>query len=365
MDCDEVQRRTEVTASRQLKMRGCNERVASLIPDCVAYMSTFLFCHILAFVLSWRLTLAAIPLSVMFIVPALVFGKIMLDLVMKMIESYGIAGGIAEQAISSIRTVYSYVGENQTLTRFSSALQKTMEFGIKQGFAKGLMLGSMGVIYISWGFQAWVGTFLITNKGEKGGHVFVAGFNVLMGGLSILSALPNLTAITEATAAVTRLFEMIDRVPTIDSEDKKGKALSYVRGEIEFQDVYFCYPSRPDTPVLQGFNLTVPAGKSVGLVGGSGSGKSTVIQLFERFYDPVEGVILLDGHKTNRLQLKWLRSQIGLVNQEPVLFATSIKENILFGKEGASMENVISAAKAANAHDFIVKLPDGYETQVS
>eukprot|EP00256_Glycine_max_P055089 XP_014622109.1 putative multidrug resistance protein [Glycine max] len=227
------------------------------------------------------------------------------------------------------------------------------------------MLGSMGVIYISWGFQAWVGTFLITNKGEKGGHVFVAGFNVLMGGLSILSALPNLTAITEATAAVTRLFEMIDRVPTIDSEDKKGKALSYVRGEIEFQDVYFCYPSRPDTPVLQGFNLTVPAGKSVGLVGGSGSGKSTVIQLFERFYDPVEGVILLDGHKTNRLQLKWLRSQIGLVNQEPVLFATSIKENILFGKEGASMENVISAAKAANAHDFIVKLPDGYETQVS
>ncbi|WVZ03394.1 hypothetical protein V8G54_024200 [Vigna mungo] len=290
------------------------------IPDCLAYMSTFLFCHIFAFVLSWRLTLAAIPLSVMFIVPALVFGKVMLDLVMKMIESYGVAGGIAEQAISSIRTVYSYVGENQTLNRFSSALQKTLEFGIKQGFAKGLM--------------------------------------------SILSALPNLTAITEATAAVTRLLEMIDRVPTIDSEDKKGKALSYVRGEIEFKDIHFCYPSRPDTPVLQGFNLTVPAGKKVGLVGGSGSGKSTIIALLERFYDPVEGVILLDGHKTNRLQLKWLRSQFGLVNQEPVLFATSIKENILFGKEGASMESVITAAKAANAHDFIVKLPDGYETQV-
>lgn len=182
---------------------------------------------------------------------------------------------------------------------------------------------------------------------------------------SILSALPNLTAITEATAAVTRLLEMIDRVPTIDSEDKKGKALSYVRGEIEFKDIHFCYPSRPDTSVLQGFNLTVPAGKKVGLVGGSGSGKSTIIALLERFYDPVEGVILLDGHKINRLQLKWLRSQFGLVNQEPVLFATSIKENILFGKEGASMESVITAAKAANAHDFIVKLPDGYETQVS
>ncbi|CAJ2650454.1 unnamed protein product [Trifolium pratense] len=334
------------------------------IPDCLTYISAFLFCHIFAFVLSWRLALAAIPLSVMFIVPALVFGKMMLDVTMKMIESYGVAGSIAEQAISSIRTVFSYVGENQTLKRFSTALQKTMELGIKQGFAKGLMLGSMGVIYVSWGFQAWVGTFLISEKGEKGGHVFVAGFNILMGGLSILSALPNLTAIMEASAAVTRIFEMIDRVSTIDSEEKKGKALSHVRGEIEFKDIYFCYPSRPDSPVLQEFNLIIRAGKRIGLVGGSGSGKSTIIALLERFYDPVEGEILLDGHKINKLQLKWLRSNLGLVNQEPVLFATSIKENILFGKEGASMESVISAAKASNAHDFIVKLPDGYETQV-
>ncbi|XP_054795326.1 putative multidrug resistance protein isoform X1 [Prosopis cineraria] len=340
------------------------DALSEKIPNFLAGMSTFLFCHIFALVLSWRLTLAAIPLSVMFIVPALIFGKIMLDLAMKMIESYGVAGGIAEQAISSIRTVYSYVGENQTLNRFSNALEKTMELGIKQGFAKGLMLGSLGVIYISWGFQAWVGTYLITEKGEQGGHVFVAGFNVLMGGLSVLSALPHLTAITEATAAVTRLFEMIDRLPTIDSEDKKGKALSHVRGEIEFQDIYFCYPSRPDTPVLQGLNLRIPAGKRIGLVGGSGSGKSTIIALLERFYDPVEGEIRLDGHKINRLQLKWLRSQLGLVNQEPVLFATTIKDNILFGKEGASMESVITAAKAANAHDFVVKLPDGYETQV-
>lgn len=180
-----------------------------------------------------------------------------------------------------------------------------------------------------------------------------------------MGALPNLTAITEAKVAATRIFEMVDRTPAIDTDDKMGKALSYVRGEIEFRDVYFCYPSRPDTLVLQGLNLRVPAGKSVGLVGGSGSGKSTTIALLQRFYDPVEGEVLLDGHKIRRLHLKWLRSQMGLVNQEPVLFATSITENILFGKEGASMDDVISAAKAANAHDFITKLPDGYETQVS
>jgi len=177
--------------------------------------------------------------------------------------------------------------------------------------------------------------------------------------------LPNLTGITEATTAASRIFEMIDRVPSIDSEDKQGKALSYARGEIEFKDIYFSYPSRPEMLILQDFNLKVPAGKKVGLVGGSGSGKSTIIALLERFYDPIEGDILLDGYNKRKLQLKWLRSQLGLVNQEPVLFATSIKENILFGKEGASMDDVIIAAKAANAHDFIVKLPYGYETQVS
>ncbi|PQQ06980.1 hypothetical protein Pyn_36584 [Prunus yedoensis var. nudiflora] len=304
------------------------------IPDCLTYMSTFFFCHIFAFTLSWRLTLAAMPLSIMFIAPGLIFGKILMGLVMKGIEAYGIAGGFAEQAISSVQ-------------HFTSEVTK---LGIKVGLVKGLLMGSMGIIYIGWGFQAWVGTYLVTQKGEDGGHVFVAGFNVLMGGLSILSALPNLTAITEALAATTRILEMIDRVPSIDTETEKGR-------------LYHIYPSRPDTSVLQGLNLKVPAGKSVGLVGGSGSGKSTIIALLERFYDPIEGEILLDGHKIRRLQAKWLRSQMGLVNQEPVLFATSLKENILFGKEGASMEEVINAAKAANAHDFIVKLPDGYETQ--
>ncbi|KAJ7014896.1 hypothetical protein NC653_004253 [Populus alba x Populus x berolinensis] len=286
--------------------------ICDKIPNCLAYMSTFVFCLVTSYMLSWKLALAALPLTLMFIIPGLVFGKFMVDVIMKMVESYEVAGGIAEQAVSSIRT-------------------------------------------------AWLGTYLVT---EKGGSIFVAGINIIIGGLSVLGALPNLTSITEAMAASTRIFQMIDRTPSIDSDDKKGKALSFIRGEIQFQDIYFNYPSRLDTPILQGLNLTIPAGKTVGLVGGSGSGKSTVISLLQRFYDPDEGQILLDGHKVNMLQLKWWRSQMGLVNQEPVLFATSIKENILFGKEGASMDDVVNAAKDANAHDFITKLQDGYETQV-
>ncbi|KAG8365998.1 hypothetical protein BUALT_Bualt17G0030300 [Buddleja alternifolia] len=338
--------------------------IAEKIPNCLAELSAFIFGLVVAFMLSWRLALASLPCALCFMAPGLGFGKLMMNIGAKSKDAYEIAGGIVEQCISSIRTIYSYVGECQTLDRFSRALEESMKLGIKQGLAKGLMIGSMGMVFAAWAFESWAGSILVVERGESGGRVFIAAICVVLGGLSCMSALPNLSFIVEASAAATRIFEMIDRIPEIDSEDNKGKILSNVQGELEFREVYFSYPSRMDTPILQGLNLKVKAGKTVGLVGGSGSGKSTVIALLERFYDPIKGDILLDGNRIKRLKLKWLRSQMGLVNQEPILFATSIKENILFGKEDASMEMIINAAKNANAHDFIVKLPGGYETHV-
>ena len=158
---------------------------------------------------------------------------------------------------------------------------------------------------------------------------------------------------------------MILRVPKIDSESSAGDEVANVAGDVEFKNVEFCYPSRPETPIFVSFNLRVPAGRTVALVGGSGSGKSTVIALLERFYDPAAGEVTLDGVDIRRLRLKWLRAQMGLVSQEPALFATSIRENILFGKEDATEEEVVAAAKAANAHNFISQLPQGYDTQAS
>lgn len=160
-------------------------------------------------------------------------------------------------------------------------------------------------------------------------------------------------------------MEVINRVPKIDSDNMEGQILDNVNGDVEFKDVEFAYPSRPESIVLNKLSLKIPAGKTVALVGGSGSGKSTVVALLQRFYDPLGGEILVDGVAIDKLQLKWLRSQMGLVSQEPALFATSIKENILFGKEDAAMEEVIEAAKASNAHNFICQLPQGYDTQVS
>ena len=184
-------------------------------------------------------------------------------------------------------------------------------------------------------------------------------------GRSLGAGLSNVKYFSEANVAGERIMEMLKRVPKIDSENMKGEILEKVSGEVEFNHVEFVYPSRPESVILNDFCLKVPSGKTVALVGGSGSGKSTVVSLLQRFYDPIGGEILLDGVAIHKLQLKWLRSQMGLVSQEPALFATSIKENILFGREDATYEEIVNAAKASNAHNFISMLPQGYDTQVS
>lgn len=146
---------------------------------------------------------------------------------------------------------------------------------------------------------------------------------------------------------------------------KTGYKLSKLQGHIQFKDVCFSYPSRPDVAIFNNLNIDIPSSKIVALVGGSGSGKSTVISLIERFYEPLSGQILLDGNNIKELDLKWLRQQIGLVNQEPALFATSIRENILYGKDDATLEELKRAVKLSDAQSFINNLPERLETQVT
>jgi ATP-binding cassette subfamily B (MDR/TAP) protein 1 len=158
-------------------------------------------------------------------------------------------------------------------------------------------------------------------------------------------------------AAAFKMFETINRKPKIDAYDSNGRELNDIRGDIELRDVYFSYPARPEEQIFSGFSLSIPRGTTAALVGQSGSGKSTVLSLIERFYDPQAGEVLIDKINVKEFQLKWIRQKIGLVSQEPVLFTCSIKDNIAYGKAGATTEEIRAAAELANAAKFIDELP--------
>eukprot|EP01018_Ginkgo_biloba_P022709 Gb_36503 [translate_table: standard] len=334
------------------------------VPNFIMNTATFLSSYAAAFYLEWKLTLVGFPFVTFLIIPGILYGRILVGIARNMHAAYNMAGNVAEQALSSIRTVYSFVGEQKMIAKFSAALESCVKLGLKQGLVKGIAIGSNGVVFVTWAFLCWYGSRLVMYRGVSGGMIFAAGGSLLIGGLALGTALPNIKHFSEAFIAFCRILEMMERVPTIDSNDREAQILQNVSGEIEFKNVEFAYPSRPENTIFYNFCLTIPPSQRVALVGGSGAGKSTAIALLERFYDPVGGEILLDGVNIKTLQLKWLRDQMGLVSQEPALFATSIKENILFGKEGASMDQLIAAAKSANAHNFISNLPEGYDTLV-
>ncbi|KAM7487972.1 hypothetical protein LguiB_025456 [Lonicera macranthoides] len=169
----------------------------------------------------------------------------------------------------------------------------------------------------------------------------------------------------KAKSAAASIFALLDQKSNINSTNDSGTTLENVKGDIEFQGVSFKYPTRPDIEIFRDLCLAIPSGKTVALVGESGSGKSTVIYLLQRFYDLDSDLITLDGIEIQKLKLKWLRQQMGLVSQEPVLFNDTIQANIAYGKEcNATEAEILDAAKLANAHKFISGLQQGYETRV-
>ena len=193
----------------------------------------------------------------------------------------------------------------------------------------------------------------------------IAPLLVLTGAMVPLLKLGQLASLKSAIGAASRLFALFDQTPAIDSFSEAGQTPEAVAGEIEVRDVVFAYPTAPDHLVCNGYSLSVSAGQTVALCGASGSGKSTLVALLERFYDPQGGAILLDGVDLRDLNVRWLRAQLGLVGQEPVLFQGSVADNIRYGKAGASDADVEGAARLANAHGFITSsLADGYATQV-
>ncbi|PNT78029.1 hypothetical protein BRADI_1g72517v3 [Brachypodium distachyon] len=355
----------EVMQSISSDVAQIQEVMGDKMAGFVHHVFTFIFGYVVGFKTSWRITLAVLAVTPLMMACGLAYKAIYGGLTAKEEASYQRAGNVAQQAISSIRTVLSFVMEDRLADKYADWLQRSSPIGVKMGFAKGAGMGMIYLVtYSQWALALWYGAKLVAQGEIKGGDAIACFFGVMVGGRGLALSLSYSAQFAQGTAAAGRVFEIIDRAPEIDPYGTAGRALSSVRGRIEFKDVEFAYPSRPDSLILYNLNLTVPAAKMLALVGVSGGGKSTVFALIERFYDPTRGTITLDGQELGSLNLKWLRSQIGLVGQEPILFATSIIENVMMGKENATRQEAVAACTKANAHTFVLGLPDGYDTQV-
>ncbi|KAE8657242.1 ABC transporter B family member 19 [Hibiscus syriacus] len=326
------------------------------------YISRFIAGFSIGFARVWQISLVTLSIVPLIAVAGGFYAFVATGLIARVRNSYVKAGKIAEEAIGNVRTVQAFAGEERAVKSYKEALMKTYKYGRKAGLIKGLGMGSMHcVLFFSWALLVWFTSIVVHKNIANGGDSFTTMLNVVISGMQVLfSSSPDISAFIRARVAAYPIFEMIERNTT----SKTGYKLGKVEGHIEFKDVSFSYPSRPDVVIFNRFSLSIPAGKIVALVGGSGSGKSTVISLIERFYEPLAGEILLDGNNVRDLDLKWLRQQIGLVNQEPALFATTIRENILYGKDDATLQEIIHAAKLSEATAFINNLPDRYDTQV-
>lgn len=273
---------------------------------------------------------------------------------------------IAGEAVSNIRTVAAFNAQDKILSLFGKELHIPQQLSLQRSQSSGILFGlSQLALYGSEALILWYGAHLV-NKGLSTFSKVIKVFVVLViTANSVAETVSLAPEIIRGGEAVGSVFSILDRTTKIDPDDPEAEPVETLRGDIELRHVDFSYPSRPDVSVFKDFSLRIRAGRSQALVGASGSGKSSVISLIERFYDPNSGKVMIDGKDIRRMNLKSLRLKIGLVQQEPVLFATTIFENISYGKEGEVTEaEVIEAARAANVHGFVSALPNGYQTQV-
>ncbi|GMP95467.1 hypothetical protein CsSME_00044507 [Camellia sinensis var. sinensis] len=341
------------------------DAISEKVGNFIHYISRFIAGFTIGFIRVWQISLVTLSIVPLIAIAGGVYAFVATGLIARVRKSYVYAGEIAQEVIGNVRTVQAFAGEEKAVRSYRAALLDTYKYGRKAGLAKGLGLGTLHcVLFLSWSLLVWYTSIVVHKNIANGGDSFTTMLNVVISGLSLGQAAPDISAFIRAKTAAYPIFEMIERNTISKTSLKTSRKLVNHEGHIQFKDVCFSYPSRPDVMIFNKLCLDIPSGKIVALVGGSGSGKSTVISLIERFYEPISGQILLDGTNIRELDLQWLRQQIGLVNQEPALFATTIRENILYGKDDASPEEITRAVKLSEAITFINNLPDRLETQV-
>lgn len=327
-------------------------------------IATILGAIILMFFISWKLAVMVLAIAPAMILPLILTGKKIKRYSRDSQDRLADASARAGEAISAIQTVQAYTQETTERRIFGSDIEASFTAQRKRILLQSTLTAIMitialtGIIAIM-NFGAWS---VINNKMTGGdiGQFVVLAFLAIGGASSLTETFTNLL---RAAGAADRLVEILDEEPIITAPETPLD-LGKVRGEISFQSVGFAYPTRTETAALSDISFTVKPGETVALVGPSGAGKSTIFQLLLRFYDLQKGVISVDGIDIGALDPKTLRSHIGVVQQSAPLFSGSPTENIGYGRDGATQSEVVAAAKAAFAHDFISTLPQGYDTDL-
>lgn len=361
---------TRITADTNLVQDGISEKIALTLTA----VATFVTAFAIAFIKYWRLTLILTSTVFSIVTVMGVSASFMVKYNKNSLYSYALGGTVAEEVISSIRNAVAFGTQEKLARQYDIHLQEAAKWGLKLKFVLGFMIAAMMcILYLNYGLAFWQGSRYIVSGEIKVSSVITILLAIMIGAFSLSNVAPNTQAFGTSVAAAAKIYSTIDRISPLDPMSEVGEKLERVQGRVELVGIKHIYPSRPEVVVMQDVSLVVPAGKTTALVGASGSGKSTIVGLVERFYEPVGGQVLLDGHDISTLNLRWLRQQVSLVSQEPTLFSTTILGNIRHGLIGTKWENsdaetqkklIISAAKMANAHDFIIGLPEGYETNV-
>jgi len=319
---------------------------------------------VICFWYSWQLTLVILSVTPVILIVMFLQGTCMKVLTEQELSALAGAGSKAAEVLDNIRTVRSFVTEEAEIQNYSDKINVSYFVAKKRAWISGglgavsSMASDACILLALWYGGQMIFAGVITT-GDLISYMLFA-LQTVFAFQSLLSIFPQFM---EAIGASVRVFELLDRVPRVNYDG--GIIPPHgIEGRVTFDNVHFHYPSRPDAEVLDGVSCDVVPGKTMAIVGPSGSGKSTSISLISRFYDVDKGKVMIDGVDVRTYDPQWLRMQIGLVSQEPVLFAMSIEENIMYGSEGATMAQVQRAAKMANAHDFIMRIPDAYKAQV-
>ncbi|KAI1857591.1 uncharacterized protein JN550_013160 [Neoarthrinium moseri] len=361
---------TRITADTNLIQDGISEKVGLTLTAVATFISAF----VIGFVMYWKLTLILISTVVAIVLVMGTASSFMIKYNKHSIEAYALGGSVAEEVISSIRNAVAFGTQDRLAKQYDAHLARAEKFGFRVKALIGCMVaGMMLILYLNYGLSFWMGSTYLLDGSVPLSKILTIMMSVMIGAFNLGNVAPNVQAFATAIAAAAKIYNTIDRVSPLDPTNDAGEKPEHVEGTIRLENVKHIYPSRPDVVVMKDVSLEIPAGKTTALVGASGSGKSTIVGLVERFYDPVGGKVYLDGRDISTLNLRWLRQHISLVSQEPTLFGTTIFGNIKYGLIGTAFENeseekqrelVIEAAKKANAHDFISGLPEGYETHV-